>query len=547
MSPASTTTIAAPKLRGWARAEYRRLSAAPDMPAATHSDIVVDRDLGVPAADGVSLLTDHWRPAAGALGSTILVRTPYGRRGGSATARFFAERGHHVVVQSCRGTFGSGTGDFAPFHAEAADGRATLTWVRAQPWATGPVHTWGASYVGFTQWAVSDGPNPPDAMTIGLSARRFQETIMRPGGGISLETMLVWSYSLWLQEQPRLPRLINFLRAKRRIARAAMVLPIERADVAAIGQTYPPFHDWLAHGDIGDPWWERVSFASDPHTVPPATLIAGWQDLFLAGGFQDYAALRDAGRPVRLIAGDWTHHSPESSVAAVREALQRLDGAAPEPARVRIEVGGGGGWRELPDWPPPSSARTWSLTAAGGLVDGDPGALAAFEYTFDPADPTPQAGGRSLNPFISGRRDQRPRETRADVLVFTSDPLDDDLTVVGDILARLALTSSNPGFDVFLRVCDVDPDGTSHSVSDAYRRAPEVSEGLLDLEFPPVAHRFAAGHRIRLQVSSGAHPLHLRNFGAADPVPSSKVLVASQQMLRVGSGTPSGLVLPVSE
>ncbi|MCX4091045.1 CocE/NonD family hydrolase [Nocardia sp. alder85J] len=99
-------------------------------------DLIVQRDLVVPMPDGAELLADRWAPRhAGAPLPTALIRTPYGRRGvyGALIARPLAERGYQVVIQSVRGTFGSG-GDFDPMWQERADGSATL---RSVPTTTG--------------------------------------------------------------------------------------------------------------------------------------------------------------------------------------------------------------------------------------------------------------------------------------------------------------------------------------------------------------------------------------------------------------------------
>ncbi|MFX1501687.1 MAG: CocE/NonD family hydrolase, partial [Promethearchaeota archaeon] len=78
-------------------------------PAETHK-ILVERDIKVPMPDGVDLLADHYYPLGDKKPPTVLVRSPYGRRivFGLLYGRFFAERGFQVLIQSCRGTFGSG-------------------------------------------------------------------------------------------------------------------------------------------------------------------------------------------------------------------------------------------------------------------------------------------------------------------------------------------------------------------------------------------------------------------------------------------------------
>ncbi|MEV4774136.1 CocE/NonD family hydrolase [Microbacterium sp. LWH12-1.2] len=537
---------AAPRLRGAARREYRRLSRAADMPPPTHPLVTLTPGIPVAADDGAQLLTDHWH-AEGAGGQTLLIRTPYGRDGVAGVARFFAERGHHVVVQSCRGTFGSG-GSFSPLHDEVADGQATLRWVRGQSWATGRVHSWGGSYFGVTQWAYCDGEERPDTMGIAISARRFDDAILYPGGGFSIDTPLTWAYALDMQERSLPRRIWALLRARWAIPRGALATPPGEAVRVAAKADPQFFRDWVDHSDEGDPWWHPLRFASDVDTVPPVTLMAGWQDLFLVGQLADYAALKDADRPVRLIIGDWIHGDPETTVMGVREALAAFADAG-KGADVRLEISGGAGWHEFEQWPVPTTTVFHEFTADGQLALPEAERpAAALPYRYEPADPTPDAGGRTLNPFAAGRRDQRLREQRDDVLIFTGDPLPEDLVIIGEPGIDLTFASSNPRADLFIRLCEVDLKGRSRTITDVYQRLPAEAapneSRRIRLSFAPIAHRFAAGSRLRVQVSSGAHPLHLRNPGTADPVRDHSRLIGSDQVVHVGGPAPAALTLP---
>jgi putative CocE/NonD family hydrolase len=319
----------------------------------------------------------------------------------------------------------------------------------------------------------------------------------------------------------------------------------------ALGDDPPFFRDWVQHSDPGDPWWDPLHFASDPQTVPPVTLLAGWQDLFLVGQLQDHAALSRAGVPARLIVGDWIHGAAEITVIGVREALRALDGAQ-DAAPVRVEVSGGGGWRDLAAWPPPSTPHPLELTADGRLVaPGSAHGGGVLTSRYDPADPTPDAGGRTLNPFSAGRRDQRRRERRDDVLLFTGEPLAEPLLVMGAPEITLTLASTNPRADVFVRLCEVDRRGVSRTVTDGYLRLPPSAEPgeprTVRIALAPIAHRFAEHGRLRVQVSWGAHPLHLRNPGTADPVRDHSRLVASTQTLFLGGTTSAVLSLPLPQ
>ena len=96
----------------------------------------------MPMRDGVELIADHYEPQTSNPAGTLLVRGPYGR-GWPFSALFaavYASRGYHVVVQSVRGTFGSG-GEFNPMVHEIADGADTAAWLRDQPWFTGSFAT----------------------------------------------------------------------------------------------------------------------------------------------------------------------------------------------------------------------------------------------------------------------------------------------------------------------------------------------------------------------------------------------------------------------
>src|SRR6202012_1061178 len=175
------------------------------------TELVHERDLAVEMDDGAVLLADRWVAATEASRPqpTVLVRSPYGRGQfvGRLVGRLLAERGFQVVLQSVRGTFGSG-GTFSPFD-ERADGAATLRWLRAQPWHQGGVATFGPSYLGLVQWALAaERPDDLAAMAIQVSASEFHSQTYA-GGSISLETIASWMAIVALQERRLAPLWIN--------------------------------------------------------------------------------------------------------------------------------------------------------------------------------------------------------------------------------------------------------------------------------------------------------------------------------------------------
>ncbi len=141
------------------------------IPPAQTRAVTVRRDLEVTMADGVTLLADRYRARGNGTEPIILMRSPYGRGGvWGIGARLFAERGYQVVIQSCRGTGGSG-GEFDAYRHEAGDGLATIAWIEQQPWFSGKVAMVGPSYLGIVQWAVATDPPPSlRAMSAPISA-----------------------------------------------------------------------------------------------------------------------------------------------------------------------------------------------------------------------------------------------------------------------------------------------------------------------------------------------------------------------------------------
>ncbi len=538
----------------------RILGKLAKLPPARSREVFVDRDLAAVMPDGVALLADRWYPADGAVKSlpVVLLRTPYGRKQWAMIGRLIAERGYQVVIQSCRGTFGSG-GEWIPFRNEQADGNATLAWVADQPWFEGELATFGPSYLGLTQWAVAD--NPPGylkAMALAVTASRFRDAVVYPSESFALETAITWMHQVEHQERGPLKSLAAQLASGAVLKAARDVRPVSDADLTAVGPHVAFFQDWLNHEAPGDEWWEPVSFGRHLERVPPASLVAGWYDLFLPGQLDDYQALRAAGCSASLVIGPWHHTSPGGAAASLREGIELFDrqfGERPERAgsKVRAFVMGSRRWLELDEWPPPFAEEPWYLSSGGRLQRTVAGQCAPDRFRYDPVDPTPGVGGPSLNWRNAGRKDQRTREERADVITYTSDALADDLTVIGPLRTDLHVRSTLEHTDFFVRLCEVSPKGRSTNLSDGLVRlgpgdvSPSADGSMaLRINMWPTANTFRRGHRIRLQVSSGAHPLFIRNPGSGEPLASATTIKVADQEILHDEGHPSSLVLPVS-
>ena len=538
------------RLIGWAA----RLA-----PADTY-DVAIERNIPVPMPDGIVLLADHYYPRRGGKPPTILVRSPYGRAGtwGMFFARPFAERGFQVLIQSCRGTFGSG-GKFDAFCNERADGLATLAWLQQQTWFSGELATIGPSYLGFVQWAIAaEAGSVLKAMVPQITASEFR-SLTYAGGSFGLDTALTWIHLLSHQEDAAPAALVAFIRTAGTLRAALNHLPLREADEAAVGKPVPFFREWLEHNAPGDEWWKPVDWSGSVSEVAaPIHLIGGWYDIFLPYMIADYARLRQAGRQPDLTIGPWTHTHPGLMLASVRESTIWCrahvlgDRSRLRESPVRVWVMGANKWEDFPAWPPAGyPAQRWHLHAGKRLGRAIPAESAPDHYRYDPADPTPAVGGSSLSQN-SGQKDNRSLEARPDVLLYSSDPLERDVEVIGPIRVELYVRSTLEHTDFFARLCDVDPSGRSINICDGLLRLwpghpmPEADGCLkLDLDLWPTAHRFLRGHRIRVQVSSGAHPRFARNPGSGEPLATATKLVAAEQSVYHDPDHPSAIVLPV--
>lgn len=537
-------------LRAWEAAVGRLLK----LPKATH-DHTLTRDLPIPTRDGTMLLADHVAPI-GASRGTVLVRSPYGFPAPlrSLVGGVFAGHGYDVVLARTRGTFGSG-GSFDPFRHEIDDGADTVSWLRQQEWFGGRFATFGGSYFGFTQWALLTDP-PPEMVTAIIQVGPHDiSRAMYPGGAFALDDFLGWSDSVGHQGE------LSFLRAQlrtatqaRRQASANASLPLSDAAERLTGGRAPWFRDWVTHRDLTDRYWSPVQLTTAmERTSIPVLLQSGWQDVFLDQTLEQYAHLQRRGVDVGLTVGPWTHGQMafKGYPVLLPEALDWLaqhlagDAGPSRPAPVRIQVTGSDEWRDLPDWPPARAHRHLYPQAGGQLGDAPaPTTTELVTFTYDPANPTPTIGGRFLRNGASGYKNDTELAERDDVLTFTGPVLDEPLEVIGVPAVELTHHTDNVHADLFVRISEVDPKGRSHNVSDGFRRlAPTSSDDVARIELDAVAHRFAAGSRIRLLIAGGSFPRFERNLGTGDHPATGTSMEPSARTVVLAS---SRLALPVS-
>jgi putative CocE/NonD family hydrolase len=516
-------------------------------------------ELDVEMRDGVKLKADHYAPTDGSNKGTVLVRGPYSRVGLPAIvyARPFVTHGYHVVIQNCRGTFGSGGGDFVPGVAEHEDGQDTLTWLRKQRWYTGRFATFGGSYLGFTQWGLMrDAPEDLAAAVVLVGPNDLSRLAWR-NGAFRLSDMLRWSEDLaWQEETGELRGIIRSLRVAKRHAPVCADVSLPSASNRLLKGRSSWFTSWLQHPDPADDFWSstQVSDALVGLDVP-VLLHAGWQDVILEQNLQQWATLSKQSPKVALTVGPWKHGPDlalKGGATIVSEALQWIDQhlgdaeSGKRDAAVHVQLRGDKGWRSLPDWPPAAEPMTLFLHDQGALSSDLPAEGAATTaLTYDPTRPTQATGGAHLSAG-SGYQDCQHIDARADVATFTGAVLTEPLVIAGTVVVELAHSCASEIYDVYVRLSEVDAKGRSIHVCDGFVRLDRTRKSdPLRLELTGTAYRFAQGSRVRLAVAGGAHPVYARPVGPDGSVLAGSHLSPQTHTISHEAGRTSSVVLPI--
>lgn len=569
----------------------------------------VEKDVMVAMRDGQILATDLWIPD-GAPAPTLLVRTPYGHvpnlLGNSLNIQALLEAGYAVVFQDCRGTYRS-NGEFTPLVDEPCDGADAVDWIGRQPWCDGNVGGFGASYLGFTQWAMAaKAPAALQAIAPTVTtADHYTSPWYSDGGAFSLQMSLWWSTVMALLGAQRSlaagdggPDAVTELAGMLGDVESC-VAAMPSADQPALAGRAPWWSQWVQHPDR-DEFWQDLSVVEEVDQVTvPALNIGGWFDVFAGSTTRTFTRMRrDAGSPgardgQRLIIGPWDHvsytglyHDRQFGMSAdvlaadltgahiaffdrwLRGRTDALDGSAP----VRIFVMGIDQWRDEQDWPLPDtqytdyflggSGRANTAHGDGVLTPDAPGPDVADTFEYDPADPVPTLGGRMIMPSslnAVGPVDQRPIEDRDDVLCFTTPVLEEPVEVTGHVSLELHVSSSAVDTDMTGKLVDVFPDGRALYLTDGilrarYRNALARPEMLtpgqtypVTLDLAVTANVFLPGHRIRLEVSSSNFPRYDRNTNTGGVIAeeSAEQAIVATNQVRHGRQHPSRLVLPI--
>lgn len=553
------------------------------------NEFVIDRKVPSPMSDGTILYSDVYRPKEPGRYPVIVERVAYELDHRlEPYAEWYARRGYVFVGQNSRGTFWS-EGEWRPFvddgWGENRDGYDTIEWAAAQPWSNGNVGTMDGSWSGLTQNLLAP-IRPPHLKTMfqrmAPANRTTPDGIPRIGisrGFMPNQVLIQARHESASEElQSHIPGLQSMLDG------GIDVL----AELPASKKTYLDEH----LPGIGT---ALAGFATDSKSGAtnallkvsdidvPILHLGGWFDAFLPDTIAMFAGVRERGfseatrESQRMIIGPWIHgpmepdeslqgdfdFGPEAALG-INEYRKRWfdhyltgeqNGANKMP-RVRLFVMGPNHWRDFESWPPEGSADTRLFLGEDTIsFDTPTEASSATSFDYDPFDPVPSLSGGKLGTPGSGPIDMREVEDRK--TLFTSDPLDQPLSIIGKVSFHLWASSSAKDTDWYVALTDVHPDGRSIRLCDGSLRAryrngfdQEVFmepgkpyEFVIDLR--ATAIEIPAGHKIRIAIASSQFPPAERNMNTGGVNEDESLGVVAHNTILHEQEHPSHLVLPL--
>ena len=571
--------------------------------SAEQYEVLATRGHKAAMRDGVRLSVDVFQPKAEGRFPAILIITPYSNNPGyQARGTWFAKRGYVVAVADSRGRFDS-EGEWDPFDAKhKTDGYDLVEWLADRSWCDGKVGMMGLSYMGWTQWwTATQGPPslraivpevaPPDAFANGP----YQN-------GVLVCWMMDWAANM----AGRVGQIADtgayggFVKSR---LNDYMQLPYLTLNERRGALDAPWFEKWIRGNLSTAEYWRSIAYQtpqSYTKVAVPSLAITGWFDANFPGSPMNYLAMKQHGataeaRRPRMVIGPWQHiinqnrklgtydYGPDAVInwdgyicRWFDHYLKGIDNGVTNDPPVHVFVMGRNRWYAEQDWPLPQTRWTKYFLHSGGKANSTSGdgtlstsppaasETATDAYTYDPAKPTrsPFTGGH----LEDGAVNTRQSSSGADVLVYTTPPLEKEVEVTGPITAKLFAATSARDTDWMVRLVDVRPDGYAALLAEGLMRARHRdparngafnSAKLSEIE-PNRVHEysidfwrgtgnvFAKGHRIRVEISSSYFPYYLRNLntGADNIGFETKAVVAEQKIFHT-TEYPSHVVLPV--
>ncbi|GIF19946.1 putative acyl esterase [Actinoplanes tereljensis] len=535
--------------------EIHRLGPGPLSPDATQHMVRM--------RDGVRLATDVYLPAGSTgPGPTILTRLPYDKTGEYTfmprVAAWFTARGYTMVVQDVRGKFRS-EGETLLFVNETYDGYDTIEWITNQQWSDGVVGMWGDSYYGYTQWAAASSAHRAlKAMVPRVTGTRLGELpVPAPGQRTHDVEMSVHRFYPLSMFHDR-----DILEWELDWSRRPLADAVEEF-FQAVGSRSASYDLWFPH-----PVRLRRFPAGSPFDAPavPVLLTLGWWDNCAPWQWSDYRDLEL--RPawlqnafLLLEAIDHENNSHFDPAAARDESWMNrylepaaeffdvfLRGEAANIAKVRWQLANSGDstFRSATHWPPPGVRLKELFPHPGGTLQSGSFEPEVEESWIHDASSPVKSPVRDPFAFLAELPDERDLAARPDVLAFTAEPVDEPLDLAGPVRVHATVGSDGPEMDLFARLSDVAPDGSTHLIARGQQTI--LDPGLsfdVELDLGHIGYRLHPGHALRLTLASSDAPEFIPAPGTGEHRWLAATTKTNHQRVRLGGRTGCRLTVTV--
>lgn len=529
------------------------------------------------------------------------------------------KRGYAYVVQNERGRYFS-EGEWDILGVPLTDGYDAFTWMKEQPWSNGKIGTLGCSSTAEWQMAVAALDHPSHAAMVpqgfGAGVGQVGE-LMEQGnwyrGGAEQMLFIAWLYGVEHDKfKPRIPAgatqedLI-------RISRFYDLAPENPSIDMAEALNHLPIQDILKniHGknEIFDKmvgrkpndkaWYNGGLFHDNMDIGVPSFWFASWYDVSITPNLALYNHVRTNSKDPSIRDNQYLVIAPTLHCSYTRASENTIVGERSvgdatlnydeqiyawfdlwlkgeqndfkeKTPRVQYYTMGSNKWQAAETWPPQNATLTTYYLNSNGKANsrfGD-GRLSTSKaksdspdgFTYDPMKPVPSYGGNVCctgNAIKGGAFDQQQMETRNDILVYTTDVLEEGIEISGFIESTLYVSSDAKDTDFTIKLIDVYPDGTAYNLDETIQRV-RYREGYdkevfmekdkvykVDLTPMSTSNYFKKGHRIRVEISSSNFPRFARNLNTGGNNYDEKEGVVAHNKVHHSSKYPSQIRLPM--
>ncbi len=535
------------------------------------------------------------------------------------TAYKYVSRGYAYVVQNERGRYFS-EGEWDILGVPLTDGYDAFSWMKDQSWSNGKIGTIGCSSTAEWQMAVAALDHPSHAAMIPQSygagvgkVGDYNEQGNWYRGGVEQMLFFSWLYSVEHDKfKPRIPKEAT-QEDLIRISRFYDLAP-EHPDVDMTEAfNHLPLKDIIQNIDgkreifdkmIGrkpndKAWFEGGLYHDNMKLAVPSFWFASWYDVSISPNLALFNNVRKNGKTKEVRDNQYLVIAPtlhcrytratENTVVGERnmgdarlnyeEQIfawfdlwlkgEKNDFKSKTP-RVQYYTMGSNKWQAAEEWPPKSTKMVTyyldsksaanSASGDGKLTISKPTADNPDAFTYDPMNPVNSYGGNVCctgNAVKGGAFDQQQMEKRDDILVYTTDVLNEGVEVSGFIESSLYVSSDVKDTDFTIKIIDVHPDGTAYNLDETIQRA-RYREGYekevfmkkgevykIDLTPMSTSNYFKKGHRIRIEISSSNFPRFARNLNTGGNNYDEKEAVVAQNKVHQSPLYKSQIRLPI--